>query len=118
MLKNNKKHLISNLLTKDILEDLDKSPQKKIDDDTWEKLNNSVLFKSFNNYKSGSKLLSFDLDDTIISFEKKKSGKSKSPQKESEDSYIFSFGLNKIKEKLDDYQKKIIFLQYFQIKMV
>ena len=72
----------------------------------WNTLEDTVICKAYNEFKPGKKLLSFDLDDTIISFEKKKSGKSKSPQKESEDSYIFSFGLNKIKEKLDDYQKK------------
>ena len=49
-------------------------------------------------------MLSFDLDDTLISFAK--SGKSKSPNKTKESSYIFTFDINKIKSKLDEYEKK------------
>lgn len=97
MLKNNKKHLISNLLTKDILEDLDKAPKKNIDDDTWEKLNNSVLFKSFNNYKSGSKLLSFDLDDTLIFPKGKKKFGSES------NDYIFFTNKDEMLNKINKY---------------
>ena len=47
----------------------------------WRTLEDTVICNAYNNFKSGKKLLSFDLDDTIISFEKKKSRKSKSPDK-------------------------------------
>ena len=52
-------------------------------------------------------MLAFDLDDTItVSFiEKKKANKSKSPNKEKEGNYTFSFDIKKIKSKLDEYQK-------------
>ena len=72
----------------------------------WRNLEDSVICKAYNEFKPGKKLLSFDLDDTLISFEKKKSGKSKSPEKEKETSYIFTFDKNKIQSKLDEYQKK------------
>ena len=74
----------------------------------WRTLKDTVICRAYNKFKPGKKLLSFDLDDTIISFEKKKSGKGKSkgPDKEKESSYIFTFDINKIKSKLDEYQKK------------
>ena len=76
----------------------------------WRTLEDTVICNAYNNFKSGKKLLSFDLDDTIISFEKKKSKKSKSPDKknnkEKEESCTFSFDIKKIKSKLEEYQKK------------
>ena len=75
----------------------------------WRTLEETVICKAYNDFKPGKKILSFDLDDTITSFEKKKSGKSKSPdkdkQKVKDNSYIYTFGINKIKSKLDEYQK-------------
>ena len=72
----------------------------------WRTIDDTVICRAFNGFKPGKKLLSFDLDDTIISFEKKKTGKSKGQDKESEDSYAFTFEIDKIKSKLDEYQKK------------
>ena len=70
----------------------------------WQSLENSLIYKAFNNFIPGKKkLLALDLDDTLIT--NTKSGKSKSPNKSKENSYSFSFDLNKIKSKLDEYQK-------------
>ena len=70
----------------------------------WQSLDNSLIYKAFNNFIPGKKkLLAFDLDETLITFAKKE--KSKSPNKSKENSYLFSFDLNKIKSKLDEYQK-------------
>ena len=70
----------------------------------WQSLDNSLIYKAFNNFIPGKKkLLAFDLDETLITFAKKE--KSKSPNKSKENSYVFSFDLNKIKSKLDEYQK-------------
>ena len=81
------------------------SSDEKLDIFKWQTLENTVISKAFNNYIPGKKkLLSFDLDDTIISFEKQ--GKSKSPNKSKESSYKYTFDLNKVKSKLDEYQKK------------
>ena len=76
----------------------------------WRTLEETVICKAYNDFKPGKKILSFDLDDTITSFEKKKSGKSKSPdkdkQKVKDNSYIYTFGINKIKSKLDEFAKE------------
>ena len=72
----------------------------------WRTIDATVICKAYNNFKSGKKLLSFDLDDTITSFEKKKSGKSKPQDKEAEEPYRFTFDIKKIKLKLDEYKKK------------
>ena len=70
----------------------------------WQSLDNSLIYKAFNNFIPGKKkLVAFDLDETLITFAKKE--KSKSPNKSKENSYVFSFDLNKIKSKLDEYQK-------------
>ena len=83
-------------------------PENKNDIFKWRTLEDTVLCKAFNDFKPGKKLLAFDLDDTItVSFiEKKKTNKSKSPNKDKEGNYTFSFDINKIKSKLDEYQKK------------
>ena len=99
----------SSQIIQDIMNDYDnlekKSQSDKIDIFKWQTLENTVLCKAFNNYTPGKKkLLSFDLDDTLISFAK--SGKSKSPNKTKESpSYNFTFDINKVKSKLDEYQK-------------
>ena len=105
----------SSTIMEDIMKDYDsKSNQKdeKIDIFKWQTLENTVLCKAFNNYIPGKKkLLSFDLDDTLITFGK--SGKSKSPNKTKEAPYKFTFDLNKIKSKLDEYQKNDYILAVF-----
>ena len=99
----------SSQIIQDIMNDYDNLEKKlqsdKIDIFKWQTLENTVLCKAFNNYTPGKKkLLSFDLDDTLISFAK--SGKSKSPNKTKESpSYNFTFDINKVKAKLDEYQK-------------
>ena len=76
----------------------------------WRTIDETVICKAYNEFKPGKKILSFDLDDTITSFAKTKAGKSKSPDKDKKkdknESYIFTFGLDKIKSKLDEFQKK------------
>ena len=72
----------------------------------WRTIEDSVICRGYNDFKPGKKLLSFDLDDTITTFGNKKSGKSKSPDKGKEEAIIFSFDINKIESKLDEYQKK------------
>ena len=104
-----KKDNVSSQIMQDIMKDYDNTEKNiksdKIDIFKWQTLENTVLCKAFNNYTPGKKkLLSFDLDDTLISFAK--SGKSKSPNKTKESSYIFTFDINKIKSKLDEYEKK------------
>ena len=96
----------------DILNDYN-NVQKSDNDNNifkWRTLEDTVLCKAYNGFKAGNKLLAFDLDDTLIEsfIEKKKSGKSKSPNKnkEKEGKYTFIFDINKIKAKLDEYQKK------------
>ena len=105
----------SSTIMEDIMKDYDsKSNQKeeKIDIFKWQTLENTVLSKAFNNYIPGKKkLLSFDLDDTLITFGK--SGKSKSPNKTKEAPYKFTFDLNKVKSKLDEYQKNDYILAVF-----
>ena len=105
----------SSTIMEDIMKDYDsKSNQKeeKIDIFKWHTLENTVLCKAFNNYIPGKKkLLSFDLDDTLITFGK--SGKSKSPNKTKEAPYKFTFDLNKVKSKLDEYQKNDYILAVF-----
>ena len=105
----------SSTIMEDIMKDYDsKSNQKdeKIDIFKWHTLENTVLCKAFNNYIPGKKkLLSFDLDDTLITFGK--SGKSKSPNKTKETPYKFTFDLNKVKSKLDEYQKNDYILAVF-----
>ena len=87
-------------------------PEKKQDKNDifkWRILEDTVLCKAYNEFKPGKKLLSFDLDDTLTVsfFEKKKTDKSKNDEKEEkkEVKYTFSFDINKIKSKLDEYQK-------------
>ena len=105
----------SSTIMEDIMKDYDsKSNQKeeKIDIFKWHTLENTVLCKAFNNYIPGKKkLLSFDLDDTLITFGK--SDKSKSPNKTKEAPYKFTFDLNKVKSKLDEYQKNDYILAVF-----
>ena len=105
----------SSTIMEDTMKDYDsKSNQKeeKIDIFKWHTLENTVLCKAFNNYIPGKKkLLSFDLDDTLITFGK--SGKSKSPNKTKETPYKFTFDLNKVKSKLDEYQKNDYILAVF-----
>ena len=46
---------------------------KKSDIYKWQILGDTVICKAFNNFTAGkTKLLSFDLDDTLITFSKKK----------------------------------------------
>ena len=102
-----KKDNKSSEILSDIMKDYDSIPEKKeekIDIFKWQTLENTVLCKAFNNFLPGKKkLLSFDLDDTLITFTK--SAKSKSPNKTKDPSYKFTFDLNKVKSKLDEYQK-------------
>ena len=72
----------------------------------WRTLEDTVICNAYNDFKVGRKLLSFDLDDTIIEFAKKKSGNSKSSNKNNEESLTFSFDINLIKYKLEEYQEK------------
>lgn len=78
--------------------------QKKEDDKInifkWRTLEDTVICNAYNDFKPGKKLLAFDLDDTLTTFGKKK-GKSK----EESSSYTFAFDINKIRAKLDEYQK-------------
>ena len=95
--------IMSNIM-KDYDSVQDKKEEEKIDIFKWQTLENTVIFKAFNNFLPGKKkLLSFDLDDTLITFGK--SGKSKSPNKTKDTPYKFTFDLNKVKSKLDEYQK-------------
>ena len=101
----------SSLIINDIINDysnVKNIPEDQKDIFKWRTLEDTVLCKAFNDFKPGKKLLAFDLDDTItVSFiEKKKTNKSKSPNKEKEVKYTFSYDINKIKSKLDEYQKK------------
>ena len=103
-----KKSDTSSEIMSNIMKDYDSVPDKKeeekIDIFKWQTLENTVIFKAFNNFLPGKKkLLSFDLDDTLITFGK--SGKSKSPNKTKDTPYKFTFDLNKVKSKLDEYQK-------------
>ena len=83
---------------------ISKSGEEKNDIFKWQTLEGTVICKAFNNFIPGKKkLLSFDLDDTIISFVK--SGKSKSPEKTKDIPYKYTFDINKVKSKLDEYQK-------------
>ena len=100
----------SSSITDDIINDY-KNIKKEDDKNNifkWRIIEDTVLCKGYNDFKPGKKLLSFDLDDTITTFGKKKSGKSKSPDKDKDEegSYTFAFDINKIKSKLDEYQKK------------
>ena len=109
--KNNleKKSETSSEIMADIMNDynsltIQSEDKKDKDIFKWQSLENSLIYKAFNNFIPGKiKLLALDLDDTLITFTK--SGKSKSPNKSKENSYTFSFDLNKIKSKLDEYQK-------------
>lgn len=109
--KNNleKKSETSSEIMADIMNDynsltIQSEDKKDKDIFKWQSLENSLIYKAFNNFIPGKKkLLALDLDDTLITFTK--SGKSKSPNKSKENSYAFSFDLNKIKSKLDEYQK-------------
>ena len=98
----------SSSITDEIINDYNNIKQEDDKNDIfkWRTIEDTVLCKAYNNFKPGKKLLSFDLDDTITSFEKKKSGKSKSPDKDKEMPYSFTFDINKVKSKLDEYQKK------------
>ena len=103
-----KKSDTSSEIMSNIMKDYDSVPDKKeeekIDIFKWQTLENTVIFKAFNNFLPGKKkLLSFDLDDTLITFGK--SGKSKSPNKTKDTPYKFTFDLNKVKSKFDEYQK-------------
>ena len=103
-----KKSYTSSEIMANIMKDYNSVPDKKEEDKIdifkWQTLENTVLCKAFNNYLPGKKkLLSFDLDDTLITFGK--SGKSKSPNKTKDTPYKFTFDLNKVKSKLDEYQK-------------
>ena len=102
-----KKDNKSSEILSDIMKDYDsilEKKEEKIDIFKWQTLENTVLCKAFNNFLPGKKkLLSFDLDDTLITFTK--SAKSKSPNKTKDPSYKFTFDLNKVKSKLDEYQK-------------
>ena len=102
-----KKDNKSSEILSDIMKDYDSIPEKKeekTDIFKWQTLENTVLCKAFNNFLPGKKkLLSFDLDDTLITFTK--SAKSKSPNKTKDLPYKFTFDLNKVKSKLDEYQK-------------
>ena len=86
-------------------------PDNKNDIFKWRTLEDTVLCKAYNEFKPGTKLLSFDLDDTLTVgfFEKKKTDKPKSPNEEKEEKkevkYTLSFDINKIKSKLDEYKK-------------
>ena len=78
----------------------------------WQTLEDTVICKAYNNFTPGEKLLSFDLDDTLIIFEttSKKKGKNKSPNKSADNSYKFAFDIKKIIQKLEEYSlKKYIF---------
>ena len=87
---------------------------KKSDIYKWQILGETVICKAFNNFTGGkTKLLSFDLDDTLITFSKKKAGKSKSPDKSKDSSYNYSFDINKIKSKLESYIKNDYALAIF-----
>ena len=109
--KNNleKKSETSSEIMADIMNDynsltIQSEDKKDKDIFKWQSLENSLIYKAFNNFIPGKKkLLALDLDDTLIT--NTKSGKSKSPNKSKENSYSFSFDLNKIKSKLDEYQK-------------
>ena len=97
----------SSLIMDDIINDYNNI---KKDDDMknifkWRTIEDSVICRGYNDFKPGKKLLSFDLDDTITTFGNKKSGKTKSPDKGKEEAIIFAFDINKIKSKLDEYQK-------------
>ena len=102
-----KKSETSSVIMENIMNDYNSAQNKKeekTDIFKWQTLENTVLCKAFNNFIPGKKkLLSFDLDDTLITFGK--SGKSKSPNKTKETPYNFPFDLNKVKSKLDEYQK-------------
>ena len=107
--KASEKKTESSQIIQDIIKDYDNIEKKSQNDEKdifkWQTLEKTVLCKAFNNYIPGKKkLLSFDLDDTLISFAK--SGKSKSPNKTKESpSYNFTFDINKVKSKFDEYQK-------------
>ena len=102
-----KKSETSSEIMADIMNDYNSAQNQKeeqTDIFKWQTLENTVLCKAFNNFIPGKKkLLSFDLDDTLITFGK--SGKSKSPNKTKDTPYNFTFDLNKVKSKLDEYQK-------------
>jgi bifunctional polynucleotide phosphatase/kinase len=103
--------IMSNIM-KDYDSVQDKKEEEKIDIFKWQTLENTVLCKAFNNFLPGKKkLLSFDLDDTLITFGK--SGKSKSPNKTKDTPYKFTFDLNKVKSKLDEYQKNDFIVAIF-----
>ena len=85
----------------------------------WRTLEDTVICKAYNEFKPGKKLLAFDLDDTLTVsvFEKKKSDKSETKNNEKEKEkvgkYTFSFDLNKMKAKLEEYLKKDYVLALF-----
>ena len=112
----------SSLVINDILNDynnIKNNPKDKDNIFKWRTLEDTVLCKAYNDFKPGKKLLAFDLDDTItVSFiEKKKANKFKSPNKEKEGNYTFSFDIKKIKSKLDEYQKNNYIFAIFSNQM-
>ena len=88
----------SSQIMEDIIDDYNKIEKEddKINIFKWRTLEDTVICNAYNDFKPGKKLLAFDLDDTLTTFEKKK-GKSK----DESSPYTFAFDIKKIKSKLD-----------------
>lgn len=97
----------SSLVYDDIIKDYNNIKEKGKKDENifnWRIIEETVLCKAYNNFIPGKKLLSFDLDDTLITADKKKSKESKK-DKDGDKSYSLVHDINIIISKLEEYKK-------------
>ena len=93
----------SNEITEKIIEDysLKQKQEKKENEEKWEKIE-TVIIKKYNNFKPGSKIISFDLDDTLITEKGKKFSYNENFPKD----YKTMYDEKKMNETLEEYSKK------------
>lgn len=93
----------SNEITEKIIEDysLKQKQEKKENEEKWEKIE-TVIIKKYNNFKPGSKIISFDLDDTLITEKGKKFSYNENFPKD----YKTIYDEKKMNETLEEYSKK------------
>ena len=91
----------SNEKTEKIIEDYSLKQEKKGNEEKWEKIE-TVIIKKYNNFKPGSKIISFDLDDTLITEKGKKFQYNENFPKD----YKTMYDEKKMNETLEEYSKK------------
>ena len=91
----------SNEITEKIIEDYSLKQEKKGNEEKWEKIE-TVIIKKYNNFKPGSKIISFDLDDTLITEKGKKFQYNENFPKD----YKTMYDEKKMNETLEEYSKK------------